>query len=217
VAQIIFALDYDNLAEAQAKVKELKNEITIFKIGLQLFTLYGPKAVKMVTNENRKVFLDLKLHDIPQTCRMAAAAAAKLGCFAITVHISAGADVLNRVKESRINGFPHIWGVTVLSSINEGNSIERAEIAQKQKINGVIVSGRDVHEVKTRFPELEIVVPGIRPSDYIKKDDQKRVLTPAQAVEQGADYLVIGRPIKEAKDPVTYVRKIKKEMANGKS
>jgi orotidine-5'-phosphate decarboxylase len=212
VAQIIFALDYDNINEAREKVKELKSEIEIFKIGLQLFTQHGPKAVEMVKNEGSNVFLDLKLHDIPKTCAMAARAAAQLGCFAITMHIQAGAEALSEARKCQIDGLPHIWGVTVLSSIKEGDSLQRAQIANESKINGVVVSGHDVIRVREKFPELELVVPGIRPSDYIKKDDQKRVLTPGEAVKRGADYLVIGRPIKEAANPLLTVQRIKEEI-----
>ncbi|MFC2091659.1 orotidine-5'-phosphate decarboxylase [Elusimicrobiota bacterium] len=212
MTQIIFALDYDDLGKAREKVRELKEELNFFKIGYQLFTRYGPKAVEMVKEEGQNVFLDLKLHDIPHICAAATKNAAETGCYSLTIHIQAGTEALKYAKEAQVEGFPHLWGVTVLSSIAEGNSIQRARTAAECNIEGVIVSGKDVEETKTKFPALEVVVPGIRPSSYITKDDQKRILTPSQATEKGADFLVIGRPIRESKDPIETVRKIKQEI-----
>ncbi|MFW6134529.1 MAG: orotidine-5'-phosphate decarboxylase [Elusimicrobiota bacterium] len=212
MAEIIFALDFDKLSEAENWVNKLKYEIDFFKIGLQLFTRYGPPSVEMIKRYNKKVFLDLKVHDIPKISAKAVEFAAKAGCYSITIHIQAGKSALQWAKKSRINGFPHIWGVTLLSSLTQGTSMERAQLASDCQIDGVIVSGEDVEEVSNKFPELEIVVPGIRPSSYNKKDDQKRTLTPKQAVDKGADFLVIGRPIKESSDPIQTVRNIKEEL-----
>jgi orotidine-5'-phosphate decarboxylase len=202
VAEIIFALDYDDLNQAREMVKELKSEIKYFKVGLQLFSRYGPKAVEMIKRENSNVFLDLKVHDIPQICSKVVSFAADAGCYSMTMHIQAGNTALEFAKKNQTKGFPHIWGVTVLSSIREGDSLLRARKAQRYGLEGVIVSGKDVSRVKKNFPRLEIVVPGIRPAKYGKKDDQKRVLTPSRAAGKGADFLVIGRPIKEAADPL---------------
>ncbi|MBN2406594.1 MAG: orotidine-5'-phosphate decarboxylase [Elusimicrobia bacterium] len=213
MAKIIFALDYDNLDEAMEKVRILKPEIEYFKIGLQLFTLYGPEAVRRVQAEGGRVFLDLKLHDIPQTCMLATKAAAELGCFSMTIHISAGREALIGSRKAQIEGFPNLWGVTVLSSMPETeDSLEKAAIAQESGLDGVIVSGKDVEKIKKNFPGLTVTVPGIRPADYSKKDDQKRVLTPKEAAGKGADFLVIGRPIKNSADPVGLVKSIKKEI-----
>ncbi len=212
MAEIIFALDFDDLNQAAELVKELKGEINFFKIGLELFIRYGPKAVEMVKNEGKSVFLDLKFHDIPVTCAKATKSAACMGCYSITIHISSGEEALKQAKMGQVNGYPHIWGVTVLSSIKEGDSIEKACLANNQNIEGVIVSGKDVQKVKNRFPDLEIVVPGIRPVDYSKKDDQKRILTPEEAVKLGADFLVIGRPIRNSQDPLKTVQNIKKSV-----
>ncbi|MCP4652663.1 MAG: orotidine-5'-phosphate decarboxylase [Candidatus Omnitrophica bacterium] len=212
MAEIIFALDFNDLDRARDQVRLLKKEINFFKIGLQLFTLYGPKAVEMVKKEGGNVFLDLKLHDIPQTCALATKAAASLGCYSITIHIEAGNEALKLSKEAQIDGFPHLWGVTILSSISQGDSVARAQQADSSRLEGVIVSGKDVQNITNNFSNFEIVVPGIRPVEYSKTDDQKRVLTPAEAVNRGADFLVIGRPIREAKDPLETVKKIKQSI-----
>jgi orotidine-5'-phosphate decarboxylase len=212
MSEIIFALDFDDLDEARNWVRELKSEISFFKVGLQLFTLYGPKAVEMVKEEGRNVFLDLKLHDIPRTCALAARAAARIGCYSLTIHIQSGEEALKEANNSRINGYPRLWGVTVLSSISEGDSLSFAETANRCGLDGAIVSGRDVERVKKSFPDLRIIVPGIRPKEYIKKDDQKRVLCPKEAVDKGADFLVIGRPIRESNNPLEAVKKIKMEI-----
>lgn len=210
MAEIIFALDFDDLNQAVEWVQQLKQEIKFFKIGLQLFTRYGPEAVKTVREQGVDVFLDLKLHDIPNTCAMAVKAAADLGCYSITIHVQAGAEALSRAKMNQDNGHPHLWGVTVLSSMENGDSMAMARLANSQQIEGLIVSGRDIANVRKEFPGMEVVVPGIRPADYNKKDDQKRVLTPEEAVKMGADFLVIGRPIKEAENPLKTVQAIKK-------
>lgn len=217
MAEIIFALDFNDLNEAVEWIKELKNEISFFKIGLQMFIHYGPAAVEAVKNEGKNVFLDLKLHDIPQTCGSATYSAAQLGCYSLTIHTLSGEEALKEAKKNQINGYPHLWGVTVLSSIKEGDSLKGAEISSRCNLEGVIVSGSDVKKVKDNFTTtLKIVVPGIRPENYLRKDDQKRVLTPSDAVKKGADFLVIGRPIKESKDPVKTVQKIKQEITYGR-
>ncbi|MFH1416175.1 MAG: orotidine-5'-phosphate decarboxylase [Elusimicrobiota bacterium] len=212
MAEIILALDYDDIRQAGEIVSGLKNDITYFKIGLQLFSRYGPRAVEMVKAEGKEVFLDLKYHDIPRTCRAACIAAADLGCYSATIHIQAGPEALESAQKARKNGFPRLWGVTILSSIQSGNSYAAAETADKAGLQGLIVSGKDVADIRSAFPDMDIVVPGIRPSGYLKQDDQKRVMTPSEAVENGADFLVIGRPITEADDPVEAARAIKEEM-----
>jgi len=209
---IISALDFDDLGKAQELVKTLKSEIAYFKIGFQLFTRYGPKAVEMVRNEDGEVFLDLKIHDIPKITAAVTQFAASAECYAMTVHVQSGEEAMRAAKRSQVNGLPHLWGVTVLSSIEDGDSVSRAAVAYNCGFEGVIVSGNDVENVRNRFPELEIVTPGIRPAGYGKKDDQKRILTPADAAGKGADFLVIGRPIIESDDPLNTVRQIKKEI-----
>lgn len=212
MAEIIFALDFDDLREARDWVKKLKDELQVFKIGFQLFTRSGPKAVEMVKKLGKDVFLDLKVFDIPRTCSKAVESAAKLGCYSLTIHTLAGEEALREAKKGQKKGYPHLWGVTVLSSIAEGASLKRAERAYECGLEGVIVSGKDVKRVKDKFPHMEIVVPGVRPQSYNKEDDQKRVLTPLDAVKRGADFLVMGRPIRNANDPLKLVRTIKEEI-----
>ncbi len=211
MAEIIFALDFENLSEAESWVKKLKGEINFFKIGLQLFIRYGPEAVRMVQKHGAEVFLDLKIHDIPSICAKAVASAAETGCFSTTIHIAATSEALNSACAARTSGRPRIWGVTVLSSAKQGNSLDAASQAFLCGLNGVVVSGADLKKVKDSFPQLECVVPGIRPASYALKDDQKRILTPSEAVSCGADYLVIGRPIRNAENPLETVKEIKKD------
>ena len=212
MAQIILALDYEQLDEALKTVRLLKDEISFFKVGLQLFTMYGPDAVKAVMSEGVEVFLDLKLHDIPNTCALAVKSAEKLGCYSLTIHTKAGIEALRAAAEIRTVQQPRLWGVTALSSITGEDSISGAQLALEAGLDGVIVSGDDTAKVKNRFPSLTIVTPGIRPSSYAKKDDQKKIMTPAMAVSSGADFLVIGRPIREADDPLAVTRAIKEEI-----
>ncbi len=212
MAEIIFALDFKGLEEAETWVKKLKSEINIFKIGLQLFIRYGPQAVRMVQNKGAKVFLDLKIHDIPSICAKAVQSVAETNCFSTTIHIAAGEKALREAAGTKVNGSPEIWGVTVLSSSEAGNSLEAAETAASSSLDGVVVSGRDLALVKNRFGNLKCIVPGIRPSSYTLKDDQKRILTPAEAVKRGADYLVIGRPIRNSRDPLKTIKEIKEDV-----
>ncbi len=211
MAKIIIALDFDNLQKASTYLNSLKKEANIFKIGLQLFTRYGPRAVEMVKKEGAEVFLDLKIHDIPSISAKAVEFASEAGCYSTTVHIQAGPAALKRAVEAKKRGNPRIWGVTVLSSMPEGDSMGLAKTASLCGLDGLIVSGEDLKKVKERYPELKCAVPGIRPAGYNGKDDQERVLTPAGAVERGADYLVIGRAVRDSDDPLQTLKEIKKD------
>lgn len=214
MSKLIFALDFDRLEEAAEWVELLKNEIKIFKIGLQLFTRYGPEALKMLQKQGVDIFLDLKIHDIPSISSKAVEFAADRGCYSTTLHVQAGEAALRRALSSKKKSLPRIWGVTVLSSSNKGNSLQPAKIASDCGLDGVVVSGEDLKKVKDSFPHLECVVPGIRPSSYKGRDDQKRVLTPAEAVKRGADYLVLGRAIRNAPNPIETLKEIKKDVEN---
>ncbi len=212
MAEIICALDFENLSEAENLVEKLKGELKFFKIGLQLFIRYGPEAVRMVRRHGAEVFLDLKIHDIPSICAKAVASAAETGSFSTTIHIAASPEALRAASAVRkSSGQPKIWGVTVLSSAGAGDSMQAASDALSCGLDGVVVSGADLKRVKESFPNLECVVPGIRPASYSLKDDQKRVLTPSEAVCCGADYLVIGRPIRNSENPLETVKEIKKD------
>ncbi|MCD6413460.1 MAG: orotidine-5'-phosphate decarboxylase [Elusimicrobia bacterium] len=211
--EIIVALDFDDLEKARETVLLLKSEIKFFKVGLQLFTRCGKKSIEMVKSENREVFFDIKVFDIPKICAKVSEFAAKAGCYSMTIHISAGDEALRQAKKNQIGGFPHLWGVTVLSSLAEGDSLAGAATAAKLALEGVIVSGGDIKKVREEFPMLEIASPGIRPAGYGRTDDQKRILTPAGAVKSGSDFLVVGRPITEAENPLEVVRQMKKEIS----
>lgn len=211
MAQIILALDFTGLKEAEGMVRTLKKHITFYKVGLELFTRCGPDAVKMVKDHGCDVFLDLKLHDIPNTMAGGVAAASALGARSITLHTAAGSEALRQAKSAQSGGLPRLWGVTILSSLGGGTGIPEAERASGAGLEGVVASGEGVGAIRARFPGLEIVVPGIRPS-WSLTDDQKRVLTPAEAVDGGADYLVIGRPISRSDDPLGSAIRILKEI-----
>ncbi len=231
--KIIFALDVDHFTEAQRWVKLLKDHVGIFKVGKQLFTHAGPKVVDMIRQKGQKVFLDLKFHDIPNTVAKAGEEATKLNVTMFNLHALGGFEMIRKtVEASKITaknlGIPKplILAVTVLTSMDE-NALKEvgvqdslleevgrlASLACKAGVDGVVASPQEIGVIRERCGEkFLIVTPGIRaPSD--KKDDQKRTLTPKEAISAGANYLVIGRPIKEAKDPLEAVQKIVEDIS----
>ncbi len=231
--KIIFALDVDHFADAQRWVNLLKDHIGLFKVGKQLFTHAGPKVVDMIRQKGQKVFLDLKYHDIPNTVARAGEEATKLNVSMFNLHALGGIEMMKKTVESsqamaKSLGVPKpiILAVTILTSMDENalrevgiqNSVleevgRLASLAAKAGIDGVVASPQEIGIIRERCGEkFLIVTPGIRaPSD--KKDDQKRTLTPKEAISAGANYLVIGRPIKEAKDPLEAVQKIVEDIS----
>jgi orotidine-5'-phosphate decarboxylase len=231
--KIIFALDLEHFHEAQQWVSLLKDRIGVFKVGKQLFTRSGPKVIDMINQKGQKVFLDLKYHDIPNTVAKAGEEATKHQVAMFNIHALGGFEMMKKTVEasravSKNLGVPRpiILAVTILTSMDEealkevgvqGPIIDEvgrlALLAQKAGIDGVVASPKEIEIIRQRCGEkFLIVTPGIRhPSD--KKDDQKRTLTPREAIDAGADYLVIGRPIKEAKDPVEAVQKIVEDIS----
>ena len=231
--KIIFALDVEHFGEAQKWVNLLKGHIGAFKIGKQLFTHAGPKVVDMIRKKGQKVFLDLKYHDIPNTVARAGEEATKLEVAMFNLHALGGFEMMKKtVEASRATakglGLPRplILAVTVLTSMDEETLKEvgihgplseevgrLASLAMKAGIDGVVASPQEIGIIRQRCGKnFLIVTPGIRhPSD--KRDDQKRTLSPREAVAAGADYLVIGRPIKEAKDPLEAVQKIIEDIS----
>ena len=205
-------------------VEVLSGEIDTFKIGLQLYTTGGPKIVLAVMETGAKIFLDLKLYDIPNTVAGAVAAAAALGVRMLTVHLSAGRAMLEAAVASKTPDLS-LLGVTVLTSAEEttlretgvsssiGEQVQRlADLGAAVGVDGVIASPHEIKKLRTRFGnKLKIVTPGVRPS-WAAADDQKRFATPQEAVSDGADYLVIGRPITAHANPREAVRKILDEM-----
>jgi len=231
--KIIFALDVDHFADAQKWVNLLKDHVGVFKVGKQLFTHAGPKVVDMIRQKGQKVFLDLKYHDIPNTVAKAGEEATKLNVTMFNLHALGGIEMMKKTVEAsramaKSLGVPKpiILAVTILTSMDEnalrevgiqGSLLEEvgrlASLASKAGIDGVVASPQETGMIRERCGEkFLIVTPGIRaPSD--KKDDQKRTLTPREAISAGANYLVIGRPIKEAKDPLEAVQRIIEDIS----
>ncbi|ACL05020.1 orotidine 5'-phosphate decarboxylase [Desulfatibacillum aliphaticivorans] len=206
--RIIFALDVPSLDQASHYAKLLAPHIGMFKVGLELFAAEGPSVVKEVLNAGNRVFLDLKLHDIPKTVERAMSVLAGLGVSLATVHTTGGPDMLKAAVEGA-QGKLGVLGVTVLTS--EGGNPQtisdrvllRAETAKEAGCAGVVCSGLEAAKVRQAVGEdFFIVTPGIRMADDNSKDDQKRVVTPGLAVRSGASHIVVGRPIRDAADPV---------------
>jgi orotidine-5'-phosphate decarboxylase len=231
--KIIFALDVEHFTEAQHWVTLLKDKVGIFKVGKQLFTHSGPKVIDMIRKKGQKVFLDLKFHDIPNTVLRAGEEATKLEVTMFNLHALGGFEMMKKtVEASRATAKelgilrPLILAVTILTSMNEdtmkevgiqGPILEEvgrlAFLSMKAGVDGVVASPQEIGIIRKRCGEkFLIVTPGIRlPSE--KKDDQKRTLSPKEAISAGANYLVIGRPIKEAKDPIEAVQKIVEDIS----
>jgi len=228
--RIFVALDTADPEEARSWVASLRGAVGGFKIGLQLFTLAGPEIVRDVRRSGADVFLDLKLHDIPNTVAGAAAAAGRLGASYFTMHatggdrmIRAGVEAAARAAEEAGHPRPTALAVTVLTSHDDAE-LERiglrgpcasavvrlAGLAREAGAGGVVCSPLEVAAVRKAFPAGTLVVPGIRPAagGAPRGDDQTRVATPAAAVGAGADLLVIGRPITRADDPAGAARAI---------
>ena len=224
--RIIVALDSNNLKKIKSLVTILKKEVFAFKIGYEFFLNFGLDGYREIKNISPRIFLDLKLHDIPNTVKNAIRAIEKLKPTLTTIHISGGdimqqASVLNNKRKIKI------LGVSILTSLNSSqtkkyyneNNIKKlvnnfVNYAKKNKLDGVVCSPLEIKIVrKILGKKFIIVVPGIRPKNYNKKnDDQKRIIDPKKAIEFGADYLVIGRPITESKNPLKEIKKINKSI-----
>jgi orotidine-5'-phosphate decarboxylase len=222
--KIIVALDVPTTKQALALVDELRDQISFFKIGLQLYTTAGPELVRGLVSDDLKVFLDLKLHDIPNTVAKAVQSVGKLGVQMLTIHLSGGAKMIQAAISERF-GDMLLLGVTLLTSadkqtLNEVGIIDSiseqvsrlAKLGVDAGIDGLIASPHEVKLLRRDFLEkVKIVVPGIRPR-WSAAEDQKRIMTPREALEAGADYLVIGRPIIAQPDPREAVKNILAEL-----
>ena len=211
----IVALDVSSAADALRLVSRLRGTCDYFKVGSELFTATGPDVVRALREEGHAVFLDLKLHDIPNTVRGAARAAAALGVSLLTVHASGGEDMV-RAAVDGAGSQCGILAVTVLTSLDadrlasswgrqslvvEDEVVRLADLAQRSGAHGVVCSGEEVQAVKSRFGDgLAALVPGIRFADGAPHD-QARMVTPSGAVAAGARYVVLGRAVTEAVDP----------------
>ncbi len=222
--RLIVALDFPEPSQALDLVYDLARDVTFFKIGLQLFTAAGPEIVRAVTATGAKVFLDLKLHDIPNTVASAVSVAAQLGVRMLTLHLSGG----RRMIEAAVAECPPdllLLGVTVLTSSDEATLQETgvpssvadqaarlARLGAEAGIGGLIASPHEVQMLREGGGDkLVIITPGVRPG-WAPANDQKRFTTPREAVQNGADYLVIGRPITAHPDPREAVQKIIAEL-----
>jgi len=228
---IVFPLDVPSADQAKALVSQLDGHVGMFKIGLELFVSSGPSLVKWVIDSvGAAVFLDLKLHDIPTTVERAMTRIAALGVKLVTVHCGESLPMLEAAVVGS-QGQVGVLGVTVLTSVSSSDLqgvgyrpdmiddpqrlvMLKADMAKSAGCAGVICSGLEAAAVKQRCGEdFLAVTPGIRPNwGSGKKDDQRRVVTPAMAVERGADYIVVGRPIRDADDPVEAADRIGKEI-----
>lgn len=224
--RLIVALDFPESSEALDLVCDLAREVAFFKVGLQLFTAGGPEIVRAIIATHARVFLDLKLYDIPNTVARAAGAAAELGVSMLTLHLSGG----RRMIEAAVAECPPdllLLGVTVLTSSDEttlqetgiassvaDQALRLAQLGAEAGIGGLIASPHEVSRLREgEGKKLIIITPGVRPS-WAAPNDQKRFTTPREAVQNGADYLVIGRPITADPDPREAVQRIIAELEN---
>lgn len=230
--RLIVALDVDNLEHATELVRQLAGEVGMFKIGKQLFTHAGPQAVRQIQELGGEIFLDLKFHDIPNTVAKAAIEATRLGVKMFNVHASGSLEMMRmtvkevkRVCRQQKLRRPIMLAVTVLTSLNQDDlervGVERkvadqvvrlALLTKEAGMDGVVASPHEVADIREACGRRFIIVtPGIRPSDG-NRNDQQRVMTPRDAVHGGVDYIVVGRPIIEASDPVAAARAIVADM-----
>lgn len=233
--RLIVALDVDNLHQVEALVPLLAREVGMFKIGKQLFTHAGPQAVRLIQELGGEVFLDLKFHDIPNTVAKAAIEATRLGVKMFNVHASGSIEMMHttvnevrRVCRQEKLRRPIMLGVTVLTSLDHsdlkrlgvkggvaGHVVRLALLTQEAGMDGVVASPHEVADIRSACGRRFIIVtPGIRPAKG-DQHDQRRVMTPRAAVRQGVDFIVVGRPIIEAKDPVAAAREIVADMKMG--
>jgi len=222
--RLIVALDVPTQTEALNLVRDFSPEVAFLKVGLQLYTAAGPEIVRSVLATGAKVFLDLKLHDIPNTVARTVESAGQLGVQMLTIHLSGGAEMIRATVAARKNNLS-ILGVTVLTSADEqtlrqvgisdnirDHVLRLAKLGVDAGIDGLVASPHEVKMLRAQFGvKIKLVVPGIRPS-WSEARDQKRVMTPREALEAGADYLIIGRPIIAHPRPREAVTKILNEI-----
>ncbi len=231
--KIIFALDVHGLDDIDRWSDTLAGKVGMFKVGKELFTSCGPAAVKAVQRHGGQVFLDLKYHDIPNTVANAMLEAARLGVQLANLHALGGAEMMETAvtavrKEFSDAERPRLLAVTILTSstvhtlrqVGIEHSVQDmvlrlAQLAKASGMDGVVASPLEIGLIREACgPDFLIVTPGVRPS-FAAVDDQKRIMTPSEAVSSGADYLVIGRPIAKAADPVQAAESIAAEIADG--
>ncbi|MBA0922653.1 MAG: orotidine-5'-phosphate decarboxylase [Nitrosospira sp.] len=223
--RIIVALDFSTAKQALMLVDRLDRKLCRVKIGKELFTAAGPQLVEKLINKNFEVFLDLKFHDIPNTVANACKVASNLGVWMINVHALGGKKMLSAAREALPLGTTKLVAVTLLTSLgNDDLSIiglkeepesliqKLSNLARSCGLDGVVCSGLETAQLRqTMGKEFCLVTPGIRPVNF-SANDQQRVTTPRQAIESGADYIVIGRPITQAADPLMVLWQVSDEI-----
>lgn len=226
--RLIVALDVSSAAAANKIVAAVGDSASLYKIGKQLFTAEGPAIVRALVSSGRRVFLDLKFHDIPNTVAAAVAEAAKLKVSMLTVHAGGGSRMLKAATEAAAASAakPLVLAVTVLTSFRDAdleevgfsgrvvdNVLRLAALARDSGCGGIVTSAREAREVRRELGTgFAIVTPGVRRAGS-NEDDQARVVTPAEAIANGASHIVVGRPITAAPDPAAAARAIVEEMA----
>lgn len=235
MTKLIVALDVDTLDKALEIVDAAGPEVEWYKIGSQLFCEAGPNAVRLLKERGKKVFLDLKFHDIPNTVANAVAAGVKMGADIVNVHASGGSEMMRaaveasaKIADEKGTPAPLIIAVTVLTSMDAGaitsilnaesevdpakHVVHLAKLAKASGMNGVVCSAKEIELIKDACgKEFVLVVPGIRPAGSAL-GDQKRVMTPAEAAAKGADFIVVGRPVIKAENPAEAAKAINLEL-----
>ncbi|HTJ77456.1 MAG TPA: orotidine-5'-phosphate decarboxylase [Rariglobus sp.] len=227
---LILALDVPTREEATPILRHLRGELRWVKIGLQMFTAYGPDYVKAVADEGFNIFLDLKLHDIPNTVAKAVESLAPLPIGMLTLHTAGGREMMSFARKAQLQSKPDLLllGVTVLTSMDAtglgelGVNVEPAaqvsrlgKLAVDSGLHGLVCSPLEVGMLRSQLPvDIQLVTPGIRPAGEAGGDDQKRIMTPADAARAGSSYIVVGRPILKAKDPAAAARAILADLAS---
>ena len=225
--RIIVALDFERPEKAVQLAQSLDPAQCRLKVGKELFTRGGPVVVERLQQQGFEIFLDLKFHDIPNTVAKAVRAAAELGVWMINVHACGGPRMLEAARQALagVSHPPRLIAVTVLTSMGSAEleaigvrdtideQVDRlAALAHEAGLDGVVCSAREARRLKARFgPAFQLITPGIRPA-WAAANDQTRIVTPADALSDGADYLVIGRPITQAKDPLEALARIQQEI-----
>jgi len=226
---IVVALDFDNKFKALQLIDKLDPSMCRLKVGKEMFTLFGPQLVKEIHDRGFDLFLDLKFHDIPNTVAKAVAAAAEMGVWMVNVHASGGLAMMEAARRALLpygDNAPLLIAVTVLTSMSddelkligvEGSAEEQVRrlacLTQTAGLDGVVCSARESSMLKAELgADFKLVTPGIRPAGS-DAGDQKRIMTPAEAMTAGSDYLVIGRPITQAADPLATLQAIHQSLA----
>jgi orotidine-5'-phosphate decarboxylase len=228
-AKVVIALDYEDKQQALDFINELDPNSCRLKVGKEMFTHFGPEFVTLLVEKHFDVFLDLKFHDIPNTVAKAVKAAADLGVWMVNVHASGGRRMMEAAKEILVpygDKAPLLIAVTVLTSMDQADleelgiklspaeQVQRLAVLTKSSgLDGVVCSAHEAQQLKQLLgKEFKLITPGIRPAGS-DAGDQRRIMTPKEAIDAGADYLVIGRPITKASNPTEVLKKINESLA----